>query len=81
MLLYTQLGFSFKPHSRLSLIIKRTIEATVVKVHSHIDSLVRIMKRILSDSNDIIHSIKVYPTQPYTQEEPPMSDIMLILAC
>jgi hypothetical protein len=42
MLLYTQLGFCFQPHSRLSLVIKRAIEATVIEVYSHIYNLVRI---------------------------------------
>ena len=48
MLLDTQRGFCFQPHAHLSLVIKRTIEATVVEVHSHIGLLIRIMRRILS---------------------------------
>ncbi len=36
MFLNTQLGFRFEPNPRLLLIVKRTIEATVVEVDSHI---------------------------------------------
>ena len=32
-------------------------------------------------SYDFIQTNEDYPTQPYTQEEPPMSDIMLVLSC
>lgn len=47
MLLDTQRGFCFQSHTHLSLVIKRTIEATVVEVHSHIGLLIRLMRRIL----------------------------------
>jgi hypothetical protein len=48
MFLYAQLGFCFKPHSRLALVIKWTIEATVVEIHSHSGILLRIVQRILA---------------------------------
>jgi hypothetical protein len=48
MLLATQCSFCFQPHSHLSLVIKETIEATVVEVHAHIGLRIRIVRRILS---------------------------------
>ena len=48
MFLNAQCSFRFQPHSHLSLVIKGTIEATVVEVHAHIGFLIRIVRRILA---------------------------------
>src|ERR671931_906493 len=73
MFLNAQCSFCFQPHAHLSLVIKGTIEATVVEVHAHIGLLIHIVRRILSVR---IKKIRLTPrtmTQYVDAERPRLS--------